>query len=219
MVDLTYIPSSASDIWTRSVALGYESNGTERLYTCLATVHNVLYAGKTSPALGSCRIARGELEVATPTFQLIGDYAADPEAPPVTKAAKSSSRAWSAIYVKLPTGPNTKRFCLARRTDNDRTSEHPGWEQDGVCDYAYGSGAQHAATNFSYVIPRYSTPGGTFFKAGDEADGSPLGTCRVEHPAGTGMSPAGKYVPTLNQCDFEYGDRRQVHTSRFRALK
>jgi|GEM_PF-2042566 len=214
-VDPSYVPSTQSDIWNRSIALGYEANQTERLYTCLAVMDGGLYAGKTSPALGSCRIARGELEFATISFELIGSFAADPEAPPFAKATKSSSLAWSALRIKS----TSRRYCLARRVDNGMTSEHPGWEQDGVCHYAYGAGAQHEPTNFSYLIPRFSNPGSGFFKAGNESDGSPLGACRIEHPANSGAYQVGKYLPALNECHFEYADRLQVKTTGFQVLK
>lgn len=174
---------------------------TPSLYVCRVHDSTGTRPGKTRPGLGGCSVAESGQEIIETSYDvLIGSF-------PVTQipVTTSAPRPHDVLIGGSGFTGGNLYLCAAQFGGG----VHPGaLDIQGVCHFGWGGGEQTVtdAQGYTALTPRWiSISPGLVFATGNEADGTPLYSCRAEYPVGSHSMLAGKFERGFNGCHIGSG--------------
>jgi Protein of unknown function (DUF3421) len=189
------------------------------LFFCRASVPGFqgLQPGKIRPGFSGCNIPFNGQELIESSYQVL--VALSPAMPLSGLDASNGTVPFGAVRGGTDVGGQPLYLCSARYNGG----LHPGKlrREFGACYIPFG-GHEVALKNYAVLVPRWLAfpPAGNIipsfdFQTGNEADGTPLYTCRDLFNGG--IHP-GKYLESIGRCNFGWGGREQSQSVGFEVL-
>ena len=189
-----------------ALAFGNDGSGGPTLYPCRGYLDGAgLQVGKVRPGLGACAVPYGGQEL------YITDYQVLTTTLPLTSSSVDSAAPPSGALIGGFDSDGAPLYVCEALFGGGFVPGKTRANWNG-CDVSFG-GSENFVTSYNVLIPTFQAPG-SFFVAGNEADGTPLGVCQASYQNSTQV---GKYL-TSGACNFGFGGAEVSLGSGFQVL-
>jgi len=205
-----WIDATNGSVPSNALPFGTDGSGGPTLYACRGYYGQAMQVGKVRSGLGSCRVPVSGSEIQLAKYQVLTStlplrtQIVSGAAPPSGAVVGGYDTDGSPLYVCQ--APSSGGALAPGSARPDRTT----------CAIAWGGWTQYVSS-YNVLFPNFKAPPpGTFFQAGYEDTGTPLGVC---HASYNGTTQVGKYLTTNGTaCNFAYGSVEISLASGFQVL-